>query len=50
MARRRTPKLKLNPFKKPTRKKATGWLFGLRDQRGNAAWTRRYDLMRTPQY
>jgi hypothetical protein len=56
MARRRTPKLKLNLPKlkfnlfgaKP--KKSSNWVFGWKDQRGNSASSRKYDLMRFPQY
>lgn len=51
MARRRTPKLKLNLAKalKPKKSSLMSMLVG-RDQRGNAAYSRRYDLMRFPQY
>lgn len=51
MARRRAPKLKLNLAKalKPKKSSLMSMLVG-RDQRGNAAYSRRYDLMRFPQY
>jgi len=50
MRRRRPLKIKLNPFKKPTRKQKTNPLFSLRDQANNPAWSRRYDTIRFPQY
>lgn len=51
MARRRAPKLKINLAKalKPKKSPLMSALMG-RDQRGNPAYSRRYDLMRFPRY